>query len=987
MTAFAPRVLLMSLAAAAAGCAQLATAPAPKAGAAPTATAGAGGGAAAPTPVTTPPGQVGAANRPAGATPTPAPGATPVAATPPLPAFPVVIKDARRIDGPITAWQKDEKLWFELRPDQLGKPFLFTPKIRTGIGEGLLVGGLMTYPVAGAGGAQVVEFVRVHNSIRLQARNVEISAKAGTPEALAVASTYANSLLGVANVASQPHPDRKSVLIDAGAMFLNDIAGLGLQLQRQFRQGYSQDTRNSLVTGVRGTDTALIIETQTHWWSGAPSTGVPLNPLAALAGVAPSLPRYVPDTRSLVIGQHLSLQPLPDTPMPTRRADPRVGFFATRVLDFSDDLARTPVQRHIMRWRLEKKDPAAEVSEPVKPITFWIDRNVPLAYRETVRSAILEWNKAFDRIGFRNAIVVEQQADDAKYDTLDPGYPSVRWLMSAEPAITAIGQTQMDPRTGEILDADIAFEGLFARAQRYARTQLMAARAAGAAAAAGGQVAPPDGEAAAATTAFGAPAFATPAFATPAFAPPPFAAPPLAMAPGAAAPGRAGQPGHEWCLHGDALAEQTLYALDLMAVQADLPPDSPLAQQFVLDYLKDTVMHEVGHALGLRHNFRASRIYTEAQLADAEFTRAYGTTGSVMEYNAVNLARPGRSGGVPFQTTLGPYDYWAIEYGYKPLPAGSTPAAEAALLQAVAARSAAPELAFGTDEDVAFGLDAETIQFDLGADPLAFASKRLDIARDLFRRQEGRDLPPEQDYSVLRRSLQFALNDGTRALAVLARQLGGLRTLRDHPGSGRDPLQPVATAVQRQAFELMLDAVFSDKAFRVTPALQRRLAPDYLDRGEFAGLPTDYNVPQRLLDLQRAVLAYLLSDQLATRLADAGDKLDAGQPPFAVAEVYRRLGQELWAELDNGRSVPQARRDLQRDHLNRLAFAVLRPSPAARADARSAQRREAQALLTRLEAAAARRGAGADDATRHHLADCLDTLRRALRAELPRAGL
>ena len=958
MTATAFRVLTLCLAlAGAAGCSSLAPA-----GAAPaaTATAATAKPALAPAASVTPTAAL--PQRPAATppgTPTPQP---PAAATPPgPPPFPVVIKDARRIDGPLTAWQKDDKLWLELRPDQLGKPFLFTPKIRTGIGEGLLVGGLMTYPVAGAGGAQVVEFVRVANTIRLQARNTDVQARAGTPEARAVQGSYSASLLGAAPVGSQPHPDRKSVLVDVSTMFLNDLAGIGMQLQRQYRQGYSLDLRNSLVTAVRGGDSALIIETQTHWFTGSVSSGQPASPLAALTGAAaPTVPRWLPDTRSLLIGQHLSFLPLPEQPMATRRADPRVGLFTTRVLDFSDDLTRTPTRRYIARWRLEKKDPAAALSDPVKPIAFWIDRNVPHAYRETVRSAILEWNKAFEKIGFRNAITVEQQADDAAFDTLDPGYPSVRWLMSAEPAITAIGQTQIDPRSGEILDADVAFEGMFTRIQRYARSQLLAAR-----------MARTDADA------------STPA---------PFAQPRLlpGLLPGSDGDAADAQ-GHETCRHGDALAEQARYAMDVMEARGDLEPGSPLAQQFVLDYLKDTVMHEVGHALGLRHNFRASRVYSEAQLSDAEFTRANGTTGSVMEYNAVNLARPGEAGGVPFQLALGPYDYWAIEYAYK--PAGATPAEEEAQLQAVAARSNEPLLAFGTDEDASFGLDAETIQFDLGADPLAFAGKRLDIARDLFLRQESRQLPSDRDYSVLRRSLNFALGDATRAIGVLIRQLGGLRTLRDFPGSGRDPIEPVPASVQRQAFDQIARAVFAVDGFRVTPALQRRLAPDFLDRGEMPGLPTDYNVPQRLLDLQRAVLAYLMSDQLSTRLIDANDKVDAGGDVFGLAEIHQRLGRDLWAELGSGASVPQARRELQRDHVNRLSFAVLRPTPGARADARSALRREALALLARLEAATTiKPGVKAparplDEATRTHLADSAESLRQSLAAKLPRAGI
>jgi hypothetical protein len=978
MTASAPRVLILGLAlASAAGCSTLvpaagpvaadSTTPAPSASARPQAPQALlmPGARASALPASSPPG-----------TPTPQPGAKP----PGLPPFPTVIKDARRIDGPITAWQKDEKLWLELLPSQLGKPFLFTPKIKNGIGEGLLVGGLMTYPVSGAGGAQVVEFVRVGNTIRLQARNTEITAKAGTPEALAVESSYSASLLGAVPVASQPHPDRKSVLIDASSMFVNDLAGIGMQLQRQYRQGYALDARNSQVTSVRGTDDALIIETQSHWFTGSVNSGRTLSPLAALTGAAaPTVPRWLPDTRSLLISQHLSLTPLPEQPMPTRRADARVGFFSTRVLDFSDDLDRTPVRRYIARWRLEKKEPAAALSEPVKPITFWIDRNVPYAYRETVRSAILEWNKAFERIGFRNAITVEQQPDNAKFDTLDPGYPSVRWLMSAEPGITAIGQTQIDPRTGEILDADIAFEGMFTRAQRYARSQLLSAHAAQ-------------------STPMGAEGNATVGG-----TPTPFAAPMVfpGLLPGPAHGDDAEPSSHLWCRYGDAVAEQARYALDVLDARGELEPGSPLAQQFVLDYLKDTVMHEVGHALGLRHNFRASRAYTEAQLADPEFTRANGTTGSVMEYNAVNLARPGQTSGVPFQLTLGPYDFWAIEYAYKPAPAGATPAAEEAMLQAVAGRSNEPLLAFGTDEDASFGIDAETIQFDLGADPLAFAGKRLEIARDLFARQESRQLPADNDYSVLRRSLNYALGDASRALGVLIRQLGGLRTLRDHPGSGRDPIEPLSATVQREAFDQVARAMFASDGFRVTPALQRRLAPDFLDRGESPGLPTDYNVPQRLLNLQRAVLAYLMSDQLANRLIDANDKVDAGLDRFQLSEIHQRLARDLWTELDSGSNVSQARRELQRDHVNRLAFAVLRPTPGARADARGVLRREAQLLLARLDAAnggkapvkAVQRqkprdpGTTFDDVTRNHLADSADSLRQALAAQLPRAGI
>ena len=869
---------------------------------------------------------------PLGVNPTPAvPGARPpaVAAAAPAaagapPPFDTVVKDGKKIDGALTFWQKDDKVWIELGPEHFDKPYLLSPKLSTGIGESFVLGGLMSYPVHGAGGVQLVEFTRVHKTVRLLARNTDVSAATGTPEARALAASYSPSLLGSVPIASQPHPERKSVLVEANGLFLGDMLGVAMQLQRAFRQGYSLDPRNTVFTNVRASGTAVVIETQNHYYSASLSVPAPGTP----PGVpGPTLPKYVPDTRSLLIGHHYSLMPLPAEPMRARRADARVGLFSTTVFDFSDDLARTPRQRLVNRWRLEKKDPAAELSEPVRPITFWIDRNVPVKYRAAVSAGILEWNRAFERIGFKDALVVRQQSDDAEFDTLDVGYASVRWLMSAEPSFGAIGPRHVDPRSGEILDADIGVESLSTRSVRTIRSQALA----------------------------GAPAFE-------------------------AVLGRGEHGAHEHCQHGDLGAEQLGYALDVLAARGELDPDGAEAEQFVLDYLKGTMLHEVGHALGLRHNFRASRAYNEEQLSDLSFTQRNGTTASVMEYNAINLPRPGEKGGMPFQTVLGPYDYWAVEYAYRPL----APAEERSALLRIAARSNEPQLAYGTDEDAGLGIDPETIQLDLGADPIAYASKRLDIARDLFRRQESRELREDRNYSVLRRSLGFAIADSGRAVGVLVRQIGGVRTLRDFPGSGRDPLQPVAAATQRQALDLIARNVLAIDGLTVSPALQRRLAPDFEDRGEIAGMSTDYPVPQRLLDLQRAVLGQLMSDAVAARILDSMNMVERPDDAFQLAELYARLGREVWSELLIGGSIGASRRELQREHVNRIAAALLRPSPTSRADARALLRQQALQLQAQLDKAVKRNGQDAQ--TRAHLLDSADTLNQALAARMLRTG-
>ena len=515
---------------------------------------------------------------PGGATPgLRAPGAPTVAAAPSaLRPFAEIVRDAKRSDGTLIVWQKDDRVWLELKPEDLDTPFFISTKLKTGIGEANFFGGLME-------DSGIVEFRRIHNQIQLIWLNVGYLAKAGTPEARSVAASYSPSLLASAPVLSQPEPTRKSILVEANAMFMADLIGLGLDLQRTYRQGYSFDPRNSAITQVRTGADVVELDVLSHFATGAISVPSPI----LLPGVPmPSVPRSLPDPRSMFLTVHYSLARLPAEPMRGRRADARVGYFETGRLDFSDDLQRTPRLRYVNRWRLEKKDPEAALSEPVRPITYWIDRTVPFKYRPAITAGVLEWNKAFEKIGFKNAIRVEVQADDAAFDTLDFGHASIRWLTDASPAFAATGPSHVDPRSGEILDADIGIESLSSRTLRSQRSQILSAVS----------------------------------FDDPFPLPQDSAAALMLMKTGRA------------CIYGDIAADQMAYAGELYDARGDLDPGSPEAEQFVEAFLKNVTMHEVGHTLGLRHNFRASRVYTQQQLADPAFTKANGIAGSVMEY-------------------------------------------------------------------------------------------------------------------------------------------------------------------------------------------------------------------------------------------------------------------------------------------------------------------------------------------------------------------
>ena len=858
---------------------------------------------------------------------TPQPATAPPGSPPP---FATVIKDTTKIEGLFTLYQKDEKYWLELRPEDFDKPFFLSPKLATGIGESMLFGGLMDLD-----GQRVVEFRRIHNQVQMIAVNTDYSAKAGTPEGRSVAAAFSPSLLASTPVASSPQPVSKAVLIDAGALFVNDMLGIGMQLQRTYRQGYGFDGRNSAITAVHSTPEAVSLQVLAHFATG--TIAVP-QPGAPAGAPVPSVPRTLPDPRSMFMTLHYTLAPLPATPMAGRAADARIGFFTATRFDFSDDVARTPAVRNVFRWRLEKKDPAAALSEPVKPIVYVLDHTIPLKYRATITAGILEWNKAFEKIGFKDAIHVKIQADaDNALDTLDGG-ASVRWMSDSSPSFAAIGPSHVDPRSGEILAANIGIEGLSFRSLRAQRSEVLLNQ---------------PNELAKLMQLGGA-------------------------ATGAAFNARA-------CEFADQGADELGYAIDVLAAREGLDPAGPEAQQYVLDFLKLATMHEVGHTLGLRHNFRSSRTIPEAELSDPVYAKDHPLAGSVMDYTPPNLAAPGAPRVQPYQTVLGPYDFWAIEYAYKTIPAAD----EKAELEKIASRSSEPALAFGTDEDNFLGIDPESLIFDLGSDPIAFARKRLAISRDLFKRQETRTLPEDQDYGVLRRSLAFAINDSARAIGVLARQIGGVRTLRDHPGTGRDPLQPVAAAEQRDALDAISRGLFAADSLVISPALQRRLAPDFQERSdslEFgaSGVTTEYSLPQRVLSVQRVALNQLMSDTVAVRILDNQGANTAPGGAFQLSELYMRLDRDIWSELRGATDIPAARRELQREHLNHLAALLLRPSAASRVDTRGLVRAESLELLARIKSAENRPSLSLD--ARAHLKDCDDTLTQALSAKLLRLG-
>ena len=408
---------------------------------------------AAPAATPTPPG---APSTPTAASP-PAPGATPPAPGTPRP-FAEVIKDAKQVPGFLPIWQKDDRIWVEIAPEMLDKPFFFSINMTRGIGERGLFAGLMGSWYS-TGGEYIGQFRKAAGNIHLLAKNTTFIARAGSPEERSVKNSFSDSLLASAPIASAPHPERKSVLIDANALLMTDMPRASYVIERAYRNSFSFDPRNSFVQSAKVSADRTVFDVTAHY--AQPRIPVPA-PASPTPGATPP-PFYPPpivleDPRSLFLGFLYTFTKLPENPMRPRLADSRIGHFGTAKVNFSDDSKFLPVRWYVQRWRMEKKDPSAALSEPVKPITFYLGNEIPEKYREPIRQGILEWNKGFERIGFKDAIVVKQQPDDADYDLGETQYSSVRWMATATPSFGAIGPSQVDPRTGEILDADIGWD-------------------------------------------------------------------------------------------------------------------------------------------------------------------------------------------------------------------------------------------------------------------------------------------------------------------------------------------------------------------------------------------------------------------------------------------------------------------------------------------------------------------------------------------------
>src|SRR5216684_7736533 len=862
--------------------------------------------------------------------------------TPKEKAFADVVRDAKVIRGLFTFYQMEDQVFLEILPDQLEKMYMLSLTCESGLGEA-------GFYAAESCGETPILFHKQGKNVQLIAKNTRFVAQEKSPMERAVSHSFSDSILGAAKLESLPHSERKSLLIDLGALLLTDVPMLGYELEASFRIPYHLDPKNSYFGMLKAFEKNVEIETVTHYAAEHPPVP-PLLPPGTPRPPLPPPPRNIPDVRSMQFHFRYSVSELPQTGYRPRLADDRVGHFLTQVQDYSTSTASfESSRRYIHRWHLEKQDPSAALSRPKQPIVFWMENTIPVQYRDAIREGVLLWNKAFERIGFQDAIEVKQQPDNVDWDPADVRYSALRWFAGYPDPGFAQGPSRVNPLTGEIYDADIRFD---AGMTRFFHRELSE--------------------------------FITPA-AMPWMDQPrqPF------LAPWHNGPG-------DFCDFAQGAVLDAEFSFDLMVARG-MDPQGPDAEKFVHDYLVEIAAHEVGHTLGLRHNFRASTIHTLEQAQDRALTEREGLTGSVMDYIPTNIALRGARQGQYHQTTLGTYDYWAIEYAYKPI-AASTPEGELPELRKIASRASEPLLAYDTDEDAGIGggpfdMDPVVNRFDFGADPLKFYALRLKLADEVRGNMEGKLQKPGEGYQVLRRSFNVAFSEEGYSLYLTSKYIGGVYHYRDHVGDpgNRVPFDPVPAAKQKEALQLLREHLFSPRAFQFSPQLLNKLANTrFTDFRDFGSLRTRFDVPihDMVLSLQTLVLDRIYHPIVMSRIVDSEGKVKAPAEAFSLGQLFSEVKDSIWAELKApgpALNIDSYRRSLQRAYLRKLTGMVLREAGVPE-DAQTLSRQNLVALRSQLQAAVAKPGVKMNLETRAHLNESVARIDEALKANMQRTA-
>ena len=934
--------------------------------------------------------------------------------------FDKVVPEATRLGGPITTYRKKDNLYWEITSGDYGTDYICVVSIARGLGTADLYGGQsIDY-----GDDLIWRFRKVGERVQLVRRNYRYRADSG-PDSEALRVAFPDSVVySLPILAKGP---QGGDVVDVSGLFMGGSVFASIPISGSLRESWWEKVKPLK-------DNIELEVASAYNLSGAPDTVV--------------------DRRGVTVNVHYSISKLKNDGYKPRLADERIGYFNSAVRNVSDKMNDDNFVRYINRWNLQKLEPDAEISLPKKPIVYWLDKATPYEYRKTLRDGALEWNKAFEKAGFYNAIEIRQQEDNDDWDPEDINYNTIRW--SSTQTGFSIGPSRVNPETGQILDADVVltvgflsswtrsfdlytsdqlldkFTGrnsLADEAPRFfdessmrnayeadkelfyaeqfglantffdimtvdAVDEIEALDAAEEEPAAPQETTAAEDEkvAAAREVADKAAAAAEKAsqLAQQAVAELDKVKEQLAQAKDAEenvrksleethdALEKKANDAQEVANNAKSVAEdaarrlaevekfvEELKAERKAAEEKKIAEDKEKAdkeaeekaksekkkaaeeakerlakekEKLIDQGLRQLVCHEVGHTLGLRHNFVQSTLHTLDEINDASKWTEHGFVGSVMEYAPVNIMPKGEKQGDYYSYRLGEYDELAIEYGYRVFP-GKTTDSEKSELQKIASKQSQPQFKFATDEDC-YGstINPYVNIWDLGSSPLEYAKVRARLVDQLLPGLNDRIIEDGESYARMRTRFNLLINWKVNGMVFAANYIGGLIVNRDFKGdeNGQKPFVVVPAKDQREALDFLLENCFGVNSFKIPNQLFDYLAPNRWSHwGSSVPSRYDYDVHANILAMQTSILTQLLANSTLGRLADAEMRVAEGEDVFTSAELLEKLDGAIFQEINDAVKalkeggdgkveikISSTRRNLQRTFLERLISAA-----------------------------------------------------------------
>ncbi len=763
--------------------------------------------------------------------------------------FEDLIKEGAETDeGLFNVHKQDDKYYFEIPFEMLGRDMLMVTRIAktaSGIGFG-----------GGKTNTQMLRWEKEQDMILLKIISTQITAADSLPISEAVENSNFDPILRAFKIEANGK-DSTGVVIDATSLLTSDVKPLGLP---QFRRTQYRVTRldndRSYVTRV----------------SAYPENLELRHVKTYLAGNSPSSSA----DGAITVEMSNSMILLPEEPMQRRLYDRRVGWFARGTTDYGLDAQQSKTIRYLDRWRLEVKDEdiekfkRGELVVPKKQIVYYIDRATPKQWVQAIKDGIEDWQVAFERAGFKEAIIAKEaptKEEDPDWSPEDVRYSTVRYL--ASPIPNANGPHVSDPRSGEILESDINwYHNVMTLLRRWFFVQTAAIN-------------------------------------------------PMAQSPE----------------FDDAVMSRLI--------------------RFVSS-------HEVGHTLGLPHNFGSSNAYPVESLRSAEFTKRMGTAPSIMDYARFNYIAQPEDEGVALMPEVGEYDKYAIAWGYTPILDADSPEDELPTLRKwIEDKNGDPLYRYGRQGN---SNDYTAQSEDLGDDAMKASAYGIENLKRIMNNLQDWTYVEGSDYSELEEMYGEVRSQFNRYMGHVRRYVGGVK--EDYKTADQDGLvyTHAPKAKQKEAVKFLNDQLFN--------------TPKWMLDNEIIGRLQDYGAVESMRSLQVSTLNNLLEWGKLGRMIENGAL--NGSEAYMITELFADVRNGVWSELRNGSAIDTYRRNLQRAHIERLETMFTGDEgnsrfgdslDASQSDIRSVARAELKRLQSTIRAAI---GRTSDGMSKIHLEDALE---------------